>query len=186
MILKSLTAEVAMNRAHKFLVNVTNLLVLAAIVPLTGAHAAEPPVADRGGTNPILAFFAFPTGGSWHSVELATEFTEIQRLTLPAGKYIVNASAQLATVAPGPLSVDCIITINGSRRGELARGVIGGLGQPTALETIALTAGFSITSRRHLGLACRAEHPFLVFSQPSPITAIQVDDLRVRGGLGFD
>jgi hypothetical protein len=149
------------------------------------ALAVDSAAVDQTSTRPIRGIFAFPDDGPWHSVTLGTEFTEIQRLSLPAGRYIANATAQLVTGATGPITVDCRFRIIGVAAGGAAHGTISGLGAPQHFATIAHTAGFSILERKDLRLECRAEFASVVFSQPSPITAIRVNELVVRKGIGF-
>ena len=152
-------------------------------------NAAETPAVRRARTpttsNPIRGFYAAPELGDWHMVDLGTEFTEIQRLRLPAGRYIVNAAAQFAAGTIGSVLVDCRFTLNGVQKGYMSRGAIGGTGSNNNLVTIPLTVGFSISSNRNLGLECRAEFPLMVVSQPSPITAIRVNELVIKEGIGF-
>jgi hypothetical protein len=134
---------------------------------------------------PKKSFFANPARGSWHSIALGTEFTSIQNLTLPAGSYILNANAVLTSSTPSATLIDCRFALNGVSTGLLASGTIGGNGATNQLMTLPLTYGFSASATRHVALECRAEFASIVFSQPSPITAVQVDELVVRGGLNL-
>ena len=135
--------------------------------------------------NPTDGFFAFPQGGDWSPVALGTEPVEIQRITLPAGSYIVQASAALATEDTQVTHfVACGLGVAGVIQGELSRGLLGGATPPTFL-TLSLTAGFAIDATQDLSLVCVTDVPDVVISQPSPITAIRVDSLTVSGGRGF-
>lgn len=120
-------------------------------------------------------FFPGPSGGTF----VGPGFTEITTLSLPAGKYIANASAVLNSNNAEHLFVDCTFTLNGSNKGELSRGMIGGTGFDTFV-SLPLTIGFAVSVTTELGVACRSEVANAVFSQSSPLTAIRVDRLTVR------
>ena len=121
--------------------------------------------------------FGFPSGGT---EPIGTVFTEIQRLSsLPAGKYIANASAALASNAPDRLYVDFIFTLNDGLLGELGRGMVGGTGRDDFL-SVPLAAGFTLNAPGDLGLSCITSEAGVVFSQSSPITAIRLDRLTVQ------
>ncbi len=119
-------------------------------------------------------FFAGPPGGTF----IGTGFTEITTLSLPAGKYIVNASAVLSSNDPEHRFVDCTFTIGDANTGELSRGMVGGTGFDTFV-SLPLTIGFTSSTRTDLAVACRSDVPGVVFSQSSPVTAISVDRLTV-------
>jgi len=154
------------------------LLVLAGVLVaslMVGVVAAS--AADEG-------FFAFPGGGNWVSIRIGTDFTDIQRFpSLPKGMYVANASAVLASDSPAFNYVDCIFKIGGNIQGDLARGIIGGT--ISSFITLPLTTGFRIDEDQDLAVACRSEGSGVVWSQPSPITAIRVNKLAVKKGLGF-
>jgi hypothetical protein len=136
------------------------------------ALTAEPDI------RPTRGFYVlgFPTGGS--ETISTTGLTEIQTMSLPAGKYIANASAVLATNEAEPRLVDCFFTINGAQQGESGRGMVGGTGRD-AFTSLPMTIGFSIDAASNLGVACITEVESVVFSQASPITAIRLDRLTV-------
>jgi hypothetical protein len=116
------------------------------------------------------------------SVNIGTDFTEIQKFSsLPPGSYIANASAVLASSgSPEFHFVDCIFTIGGTIKGELARGVVGGTGSG-GFVSLPLTIGFTISTTTDLGVACRTTAELgVVGSQGSPITAIRVDRLAIQ------
>ena len=115
-----------------------------------------------------------PTGAA---ISLGTGFSVIQKVSLPAGSYVVTASAVLASSDPEPRLVDCIFSVGGLTTGQLSRGVVGGL--PNAFLTLPNTIVFSISVRTNLSMACRADVGNRVFSQPSPLTAIQVGSVTV-------
>jgi hypothetical protein len=146
----------------------------------TGAVQSTKPFSE----SPIRGFFAFPDGG-FVSLHIGTDFTDIQSLSLPAGKYILNASAVVGSNSVTPRPIQCIFMVDGFTKGEPASGAVGGTG--TSMHTtLALTAGIRLLTRDKVTLACATDDPGAVFSQPSPITAIQVDRLTVITGLGFD
>jgi hypothetical protein len=137
--------------------------------------------------SPIRGYFAHPADGDWHTVNIGTEFVEIQRLSLRRGKYIVNATAQLAANVIPPVGVDCRLLVKGVADSGISSGVIGGTGSPTHKVMLALTFGFFIPEHRDLSLECRAEFGSMgIVSQPSNITAIRVHALIVRKGIGFE
>jgi hypothetical protein len=161
-------------------------LALAYATTIPTAHAQEPP--ESAATNvleaaPTRGFFAMPTG-SFISVVLGSDLTDIQRLNLPAGNFIVNASAVLATFGDVPRRVTCSLVVDNLARGEAATGVVGGAGVDVTT-SLPITAGIRLVSRADLAVACAADEPGLVWSQPSPITAIKVDALSITHGLGF-
>jgi hypothetical protein len=160
---------------HNFAISFT-LTVISTLIGVPASAADNP--------NPIHGFFAYPNGG-FGSIEITTDFTDIQRLSLPPGKYIANASAQVATNSATPVSVGCIFMIGGRIKGEPARTMVGGTGTDN-FASMPLTVGFSINERRELALACQTDGTGTVFSQASPITAIRVDHLSVRFGMGLD
>jgi hypothetical protein len=129
-----------------------------------------------------IGYYASPSGGpSWSTVIITGDFTVVQNLSLPAGDYIANAAAVVSVGGPEVIfSVDCIFTLNGARVGELSRGMVGG--SFNNFLTLPLTVGFTITKPQELAVACRADPPG-VYSQPSPITAIRVDNLVIQEGF---
>lgn len=132
--------------------------------------------------NGIVGYYAFPSGGqSWESVLITGDFTVIQTLSLPAGDYIANATPVVSVGGPSdPFLVDCMFTLNGTRVGELSHGMVGG--SFNNFLTLPLTAGFSIRRPQTLAVACRADPPG-VYSQPTSITAIRVDNVVIQGGF---
>jgi hypothetical protein len=160
---------------------------LTALSFLSGATSVVPAHATgAAGHNPnsTSGFFAFPDGG-FLEVELTTAFTDIQRLSLPSGNYIANASAQVATNSAAPVIVQCIFMIDGMTQGESVRTTFGGTGFDQ-FSSLPLTVGFSINERKELALACLTDGSGRVFSQASPITAIRVDRLTVTTGTVLD
>jgi hypothetical protein len=127
---------------------------------------------DKGHKGQTRGFFTpGPGGGTF----VGTAFTEISKLSLPAGEYIANASAVLGSGDPAHF-VDCTFTTGGTNKGELTRGMAGGT---NTFVTLPLTVGFTISTTTDLGVACRSDVAGVVFSQSSPITAIRVDRLTV-------
>ena len=116
-----------------------------------------------------------PTGAA---VSLGTGFSVIQKISLPAGSYVATVSAVLASSDPEPRLVDCIFSVGGPTTGQLSRGMVGGQG-PNNFLTLPNTVVFSIQARTNLSVACRADVADRVFSQPSPLTAIQVGSVTV-------
>jgi hypothetical protein len=135
------------------------------------------------GRGPMQGFFVsdFPDGGFEFldgDLARAAEFTEIQVLSLPPGKYIANASAVLASNDVQLHLVDCTFTIGGVNQGALIRGMIGG--DINNFATLPLTIGFTLQGAQDLGVACRSDAPRIVVSQPSPLTAIRIGRLTVQ------
>ncbi len=142
-------------------------------------EAADVQLATTDGTALVRGWFAtgFPNGGS--SEPLGTSFTRTQKLALPAGKYIANGSAVLATNEAQLRYVDCIFLVNGLIIGDVARGMIGGTGADNFV-SLPLTVGFSINAPTNLVLGCRSDIAGVVFTQTSHITAIRVDRLTIQ------
>jgi hypothetical protein len=121
--------------------------------------------------------FSISEGGV--SIPIGTSFTRIQKLSLPAGKYIANASAVLASEVDERHFIDCIFLIHGNIRGDAAKGTIGGNGFGDKA-SLPLTIGFSLSAPTDLVLGCRSEVSGVIVSQTSHITAIRVDRLTVQ------
>jgi len=117
-----------------------------------------------------------PTGAA---ISLGTGFSVIQKMSLPAGSYVATVSAVLASSDPEARLVDCVFAVGGITTGQLARGMVGGLG-PNNFATIPNTVVFAITTRTNLSVACRADIRDRVVSQPSPLTAIRVASVVVQ------
>jgi hypothetical protein len=151
----------------------------AADDPVSGAVAtAEVTVAGEPGVTRGHYVDGFPNGGS--TISIGTSFTEIQVYRgLPAGKYIATASAVLTANGTDVHFVDCIFTIGGTIRGELARGMVGGNIGDNNL-SLPLTIGFTANQRTDLGVSCATDVEGIVFTQASPITAIRVDQLTTQ------
>ena len=142
-------------------------------------EAADVQLATIDGTGLVRGYFAtgFPNGGT--TEPLGTSFTRAQKLALPAGKYIANGSAVLATNEAQFRYVDCIFLVNGRIIGDVARGMIGGTGVDNFM-SLPLTVGFSINAPTNLVLGCRSDVAGVVFTQTSHITAIRVDRLTIQ------
>lgn len=180
-----------------------NLIALAFVI---GVGPAQAKGIGAGGTSDDLALprpnpprspepaatvghYAQPSGGypGFLSVSIGEEFTRIQRISLPAGKYIVNAQAVLGAGFKGPsVGVQCIFTVNGFTYGEVATGTVGDESDWGHKVTLPLTAGFDFKDRTSLAVACRTGRDAVVVSQGTPITAIKLDRLIVKHGIGFD
>jgi hypothetical protein len=133
----------------------------------TGAAAA-----DNG-------FYVFPSAASWGSVSLDANYKVIQDLALPPGRYIANASAALESGGGTFLLAECVLMLNGAVLGDISRGLIGGSVQNFL--TLPLTVGFTTGTAQDLQLACRGDVG--VRSQPSPMTAVRVNQLTVQKGF---
>lgn len=129
-----------------------------------------------------IGYYASPTG-NWGTVRITEEFTVVQNLSLPAGSYIANASANVASESPSLTynSVSCIFMINGFIRGEASRATVGG--DVNNMLSLPLTIGFTIDEPTDLEVACAAGNTTQVWSQPTSITAIRVDNLEIQEGF---
>ncbi len=127
---------------------------------------------------PVRGFFAtgFPAGVS---EPIGTGFTPIQKLRLPAGKYIANGSAVLASNEAERRFIGCIFLIKGRTQGDMAKGMIGGTGRDD-FASLPLTIGFSINAPTDLVLTCTSDVAGVVVSQTSHIAAIRVDRLTIQ------
>ncbi|HKF95971.1 MAG TPA: hypothetical protein VKB96_15540 [Gammaproteobacteria bacterium] len=135
---------------------------------------------DAGATR---GFYVQP-GGNFNSIFIGTDFTKFQRLSLPPGNYIANASAVLASQDTNFHQVDCVFMIGGNIASEVASGTIGGnFGNFISLP---LTLGFKLSNPEDLVLACRADALDVVSTQGSPITAIRVNRLTIQPGFSGD
>jgi hypothetical protein len=169
---------------------------LAAFLAACGENAREPtaptrsPVAAESAADEVADIAAstvspgvtrgfyvegFPNGG--HGISLGTNWTEIQVYRgLPAGKYITTASAVLVANGTDVHFVDCIFTVAGGLRGEVSRGMVGGIIGDNSV-SLPLTMGFTTSKPVNLGVSCATDVEGIVFTQGSPITAIRVDQL---------
>jgi hypothetical protein len=122
----------------------------------------------------------FFTAGAHRVVTLGPDFREITKLELPPGAYIANVSASFAASGSLVRLIDCFFTVGGVQRGELTRGMIGGIG-PNNFTMLPHTVGVTLATRTDLGVACRTDAAGTgVTSQPSHLTAIRVDRLTAR------
>ena len=117
-----------------------------------------------------------PTGAA---ISIGTGFSVIQKMSLPAGSYVATVSAVVSSNDPEARLVDCVFAVGGITTGQLARGMVGGLG-PNNFATIPNTVVFAITTRTNLAVACRSDVGDRVVSQPSPLTAIRVGSVTVQ------
>jgi hypothetical protein len=122
----------------------------------------------------------FFTAGASRVVTLGTGFSEITKLELPPGDYIANVSAVFAASGDLVRLLDCVFTVGGVPRGQLTRGMVGGVG-PNNFTTLPHTIGVTLVQRADLGVACRTDLAGSgVTSQPSHLTAIRLDRLTAR------
>jgi hypothetical protein len=128
-----------------------------------------------------IGYYASPTG-NWGTVKITEEFTPVQNLSLPPGSYIANASAVVSSedLSSGYVHVDCIFMLHGFIRGEASRATVGGT--VTTFITLPLTIGFTIEEPTDLVVACRSTGT-QVWSQPTSITAIRVENLVIQEGF---
>jgi hypothetical protein len=128
-----------------------------------------------------VGYYASPTG-NWGTVRITEEFTTVQNLSLPPGSYLANASAVVSSeeLSSGYVNVDCIFMLNGLIQGELSRATVGGT--VTTMATLPLTIGFTIKKPTDLVVACRSSGT-QVWSQPTSITAIRVENLVIQQGF---
>lgn len=129
-----------------------------------------------------VGYYASPTG-NWGTVRITEEFTVVQNLSLPAGSYIANATAVVSSESPSYSfnSVACIFMINGFIQGESSRATVGG--DVNNMVSLPLTIGFTIDEPTDLEVACLAGNTTQVWSQPTSITAIPVDNLVIQQGF---
>ena len=141
--------------------------------------AGQASAADEHRTGPKGDTPGFFVTGGGVSVPVGTGFTEIQKLSLPPGKYIATASAVLSTNDAAANPVSCIFMINGLIQGDASKGMVGGTGTGDFV-SLPLTIGFTIEAATDLQLTCAAQG--VVFSQTSHITAVGVDRLTIQDG----
>lgn len=161
--------------------NITRALVMfcAVIAIVGGGKTAWAQDDDQGATR---GFFASPQIGGWASVALDQQFRDIQRLSLPPGRYVANATAQLASGDPNFHGVSCLLRVGDLIVSDAMQGLIGG--GVNNFVTLPLTFAFTIRTTQNLAVACATENSGLgIVSQPSPITAIRVDRLTIQNGF---
>jgi hypothetical protein len=117
------------------------------------------------------------------SVVIDTDFTVVAALKLPPGSWVVFATVALAaaTDALGTATVQMRFQLDGNPYGTAVQsdftitnqlgGIIGGF------RVVPLTTGLVLDTEKTLQVACAATQKDTVSSQPTTITAIQVESV---------
>jgi hypothetical protein len=137
---------------------------------------AQGPAGPTGPRGPSAAFLKDQRNsfGSF-SLQSAT-FLDILTLSLPAGSYVVSATAAVVTDASITEEAQCIVRSSSTPLSVAVSGTL--TAGPSSNVTIPLTTAFTLTVPDNVSLACRSDGP--VFTQPSALTAIQVATLTVQ------
>jgi hypothetical protein len=146
-------------------------------------------VPDDSNSNPVKAVFSAPLGKGFHAITILEDWTVIQRVRLPSGNYIVNAVANVAFQATQyAQGVQCRVAVNGNVFIGEPSGVQAGPYWPGSHRfALPINVGISLRNRSRVDIVCRKSHDFSsASSQPSTISAIRVDRLRIAEGMGFD
>ena len=129
----------------------------------------------QGQTGPSNAF-SKDQQSSFASTLLNGTFTNIVTLSLPAGNYVVNATAAL-TGGVSFNTAQCSIRGSSGPLSGSIQTTVGGVAN--SFGAIPLTTGFTLLSPDNVSLACRASGD-TISTQPSTITAIQVGALTTQ------
>lgn len=105
------------------------------------------------------------------------DFT-VKTLSLPAGSYVVHATAAFARTFSSTFSgVACTLRTGSGQFGDQDQSTVGGDFNSFAL--VPLAAAFTLAGPDTVSIICTAFTDG-VFTQPSTITAIQVQTLSVQ------
>jgi hypothetical protein len=130
---------------------------------------ATGPKGDRGASDA----FVVDRESTFSSQPLALgTFTRMASMSLPAGSFVVNATAAVAGDATFGVA-QCQIRSPAGSLGRAVQATVGG--SPNSFATISLTAAFTLAAADEVSLACRGDSS--VVTQPSVMTAIQVQTL---------
>ncbi|MBV9208645.1 MAG: hypothetical protein JO037_25305 [Actinobacteria bacterium] len=106
------------------------------------------------------------------------EFTVIAALELPPGNWVAFATVALAANgAPGTSSVQAVFLLGGEIYSPAVQSDFVISDTFEGFRVIPLTTGLAVHTRQILQVGCRASHPDAILSQPTTITAIQVDSV---------
>jgi len=72
-----------------------------------GDSGAQGPKGDTGPAGPSDAYFYRELSGTDISYSGAFDYTIVNYITVPAGKYVINAKANIGTNHAGPVLIDC-------------------------------------------------------------------------------
>jgi hypothetical protein len=141
----------------------------------TGAQGPKGNTGNTGATGPSNGYFSSSTAATLPVAWTTPDSQTLRSLSLPAGKYILNAVVQADNDAATPSTAGCQITINtGSVDGASVRpGVDGSDDQ----DVIALTGGATLVAPATATLDCSASTAFGTWKSFS-LTAIKVASLN--------
>lgn len=118
--------------------------------------------------------------GDFGLVTIGTDFTVIAAVNLPPGNWVAFATATLTTTATGTTNIQTGFLLGGEIYSPFVQTqlvVTDLLTSAGASQVVPITTGLTINTLQTLQVACRASPPDVVYSQPSTITAIQVESL---------
>jgi hypothetical protein len=129
-----------------------------------------------GPTGPSNAFLKDQRGSFSSQLINSPSFVNIVTLSLPAGSYVVNATAALVGGATFVTAQCAINRASGAGLSDDLQATLGG--SANSFGVIPLTAAFTLTAADNVSLACRSNGN--VSTQPSTIAAIQVATLTAQ------
>jgi hypothetical protein len=134
--------------------------------------------------------FVSDQGSSFESLVIGTgpDFTVVAALELPPGSWVVFATVALAsaTSAAGTSTVQMAFLLDGTVYSTEVQSGFGiaetaGGGVSGGFLVVPLTTGLALDRRQTVQVGCVATQPYTVSSQPTTITAIQVESVtRIR------
>ena len=144
--------------------------------PTFNCAASETPISWNGG-GPTAAFIGHHRHHFGSNVIDGPQFSNVVSVTLPAGTYVVNATAAFTGgTAPAPVQCQIIGTA-----APLSGAVQASIGQGNSTLVIPLATAFTLPTPDKISVACRSSN--FVSTQPSAITAIRVGTLTVQNSL---
>ena len=106
--------------------------------------------------------------------------TQVASLTLPAGSYLINASAWLENDSPSnSSSLGVCELVFGSATDEVEAGLLGPSSAPSNDQTLSMTVAATVTSSTSATLSCEAVgNSGLTYADTASMTATQVGSLN--------
>jgi hypothetical protein len=149
----------------------------------TGVSGPQGPAGTTGPRGPSNAFVGDNFSAGFASVTLTSNGfgpTRVAALALPAGSYVLNAAVGLyVNVAVGTLvpfsNVRCAFSASMGTIGTQFRASVGG--STSSYATLPLAAAVTLANADTVVLTCVADSGPPVFTQPSVVTAVQVETL---------
>jgi hypothetical protein len=111
---------------------------------------------------PTRGYLVIDTGAAISGGRITTEYAQ-QRVykSLPAGRYMANATIEFISDDPDRRVVDCLFTVGPGSVAQPFSGNVGG--GPGSIITLPLSIAFVIGSPKDVGIICRADVSGTVF-----------------------